>query len=80
MSTTDAPFLQGRAFIAASAYADLLPPHLVGEYLAAAVKVLQTSDATVPLKVAALKSVRKYVPGHHQLPFNPDLSSVVSAR
>lgn len=54
-----APFLQGRSFIAASEFAKFCPASLVGEYLSAAVAVLESSDAAAPVKVAALKAVRK---------------------
>ena len=59
MYCTAAPFLQGRSFIAASEFAKFCPASLVGEYLSAAVTVLESSDVAAPVKVAALKAVRK---------------------
>jgi hypothetical protein len=56
------PFLQGRAFVTASSYARLLPAPLMSQYLNAALEALESSGSGVPLKVAALKAVRKYVP------------------
>ncbi|KAG8810837.1 hypothetical protein FRC17_002742, partial [Serendipita sp. 399] len=60
LSEPGTPFLQGRAFVTASAYARVLPPALMGQYLAAAVEALESSTAGVPLKVAALKAVRNF--------------------
>ena len=57
----DCPFLQGRSFVFASQYASLLPTELAGHYMSAAVTVLETETAGVPLKVSAVKAIRKYV-------------------
>ncbi len=54
------PFLQGRAFVFASQYAKLLPSQLAGQYLDAAVQVLEASEAGVPVKVSAVKAIHKY--------------------
>ena len=55
------PFLQGRAFVFASQYAKLLPPQLAGQYLDAAVQVLEATEAGIPVKVSAVKAIHKYV-------------------
>jgi hypothetical protein len=55
------PFLQGRAFVTASTYSRLLPSDLITQYLTAALDALESSSSGVPLKVAALKAIRKYV-------------------
>ncbi|KAL7284955.1 hypothetical protein ACG7TL_000044 [Trametes sanguinea] len=47
---TQFPFLQGRAFVFASQYAKLLPGQLAGQYLDAAVQVLEASEASIPVK------------------------------
>ena len=63
--------MQGRAFVTASSYARILPPQLMGQYLTAAIGALESSTSGVPLKVAALKAVRKYVT-HVNLGVRPD--------
>lgn len=57
----ECPFLQGRAFVFASNFASFLPPALAGQYLQAAIHVLEAPDANVPVKVSAVKAIRKYV-------------------
>ncbi|KAI8980578.1 ARM repeat-containing protein [Trametes punicea] len=54
------PFLQGRAFVFASQYAKLLPGQLAGQYLDAAVHVLEASDASIPVKVSAVKAIHNF--------------------
>ena len=66
MSTVDSrkpahPFLQGRGFVFASQYAKLLPLQLAGQYLEAAIQVIESSEAGVPVKVSAVRAVHKYV-------------------
>lgn len=53
------PFLQGRAFVFASQYAKVLPLQSAGHYLDAAVQVLESNEAGVPVKVSAVKAVHK---------------------
>ena len=45
----------------ASQYAKLLPAQLAGQYLDAAVQVLEASEAGIPVKVSAVKAIHKYV-------------------
>jgi len=59
MYFTDSPFLQGRGFVFASQYSKLLPLQSAGHYLDAAVQVLESSEAGVPVKVSAVKAVHK---------------------
>ncbi|KAI0325407.1 ARM repeat-containing protein [Cubamyces sp. BRFM 1775] len=54
------PFLQGRAFVFASQYAKLLPAQLAGQYLDAAVQVLEASEAGIPVKVSAVKAIHNF--------------------
>jgi len=61
LTITGNPFLQGRAFVTASSYARILPPQLMSQYLSASLDALESSASGVPLKVAALKAIRKYV-------------------
>lgn len=54
------PFLQGRGFVFASQYAKLLPIQLAGQYLDAAIHVIEANEAGIPIKVSAVKAVHKY--------------------
>jgi importin-9 len=53
------PFLQGRAFVFASQYAKLLPSQLAGQYLDAAIQVIEASEAGIPVKISAIKAIHK---------------------
>lgn len=53
------PFLQGRGFVFASQYAKLLPLQLAGQYLDAAVQVIEAADAGIPVKISAVKAIHK---------------------
>lgn len=57
--STDTPFLQGRAFVFASHFASLLPEHLATQYLAAAVSALQSEAVSIPVKISAVKTIKK---------------------
>jgi len=59
--TLDCPFLQGRAFVFASNFATYLPAPLGGQYLHAAVETLEAPSASIPVKVSAVKAIRKSV-------------------
>lgn len=56
------PFLQGRGFVFASQFAQLLPLQSSGQYLEAAMHVIESNEASVPVKVSAIKAVHKWVP------------------
>lgn len=58
---SECPFLQGRSFVFASQYTRLLPSGFADQYLKAAVEVLEAPEATVPIKVSAVKAIQKYV-------------------
>lgn len=53
------PFLQGRAFVFASQFSELLPTQLAKQYLDAAISVLDSADASVPVKVSAVRALTK---------------------
>jgi importin-9 len=55
----DCPFLQGRSLVFASKYAKLVPRELAGQYLNAAVNVIETAEASIPIKVSAVKAIQK---------------------
>jgi len=59
MRLLEFPFLQGRAFVFASQFAKLLPLHIAGEYLETATRVLESSVASLPVKVSAVKAIHK---------------------
>ncbi|KAF8262244.1 armadillo-type protein [Lactarius quietus] len=54
------PFLQGRCLFLASRFADLLPTDVRGQYLDAAVQVIESSETEVPFKVSAVKSIQHF--------------------
>lgn len=56
---TEFPFAQGRAFVFASEYAQVLPTNLAEQYVRAAVEALKTTDGTIPVKISALKALNK---------------------
>jgi hypothetical protein len=57
----DTPFLQGRAFVFASQFAGLLPEQLASQYLGAAVNALESPSVGVPVKISAVKTIKKSV-------------------
>ncbi|KAI0082121.1 ARM repeat-containing protein [Panus rudis PR-1116 ss-1] len=54
------PFLQGRGFVFASQYTQLLPSELSGQYLNASLQVLESSDASLPVKISAIKAISNF--------------------
>ena len=59
--STETPFLQGRGFVFASQYAKILPEQLAGQYLSAAIEVMEQSEAGIPIKLSAVKAINKWV-------------------
>jgi len=57
----DFPFLQGRGFVFASQFARLLPLQMAGQYLEAAMHVIESNSAGIPVKISAVKAINKYV-------------------
>jgi len=55
----DFPFLQGRGFVFASQFAKLLPLQLAGQYLEAAMHVIESNSAGIPVKISAVKAIHK---------------------
>ncbi|OCF78060.1 hypothetical protein I204_02066 [Kwoniella mangroviensis CBS 8886] len=60
LSQSETPFLQGRAFVFASQFASLLSDALAGQYLGAAVHVLDSRDVSVPVKISAVKTIKNF--------------------
>ncbi|KAJ7823248.1 ARM repeat-containing protein [Mycena leptocephala] len=63
LSLSDFPFLQGRGFVFASQYAKLLPVQLAGQYIDAAIQVIEASEAGVPVKISAVRAVHNFFQG-----------------
>ncbi|KAF9078120.1 ARM repeat-containing protein [Rhodocollybia butyracea] len=63
LGQSEFPFLQGRGFVFASQYAKLLPVQLAGQYLDAAIHVIEANDASIPIKVSAVKAVHNFCVG-----------------
>jgi hypothetical protein len=57
----DFPFLQGRGFVFASQFARLLPLQMAGQYLEAAMHVIESNSAGIPVKISAVKAIHKCV-------------------
>ncbi|GAA6011372.1 hypothetical protein JCM10207_008317 [Rhodosporidiobolus poonsookiae] len=60
LSANDLPFLQGRAFVFASQFAEVLPQQLAKQYLDAAIHVLDVPEAGVPVKVSAVRALTNF--------------------
>ncbi|PPQ86958.1 hypothetical protein CVT25_009780 [Psilocybe cyanescens] len=50
----------GRGFVFASQYAKILPLQSAGHYLEAAIQVLESGEAGVPVKISAVKAVHNF--------------------
>ncbi|KAJ7070709.1 ARM repeat-containing protein [Mycena amicta] len=68
LGLADFPFLQGRGFVFASQYAKLLPVQLAGQYIDAAVQVIEASEAGVPVKISAVRAVHNFFQGANDGP------------
>ncbi|BGP06448.1 hypothetical protein JCM10049v2_002270 [Rhodotorula toruloides] len=60
LTASDVPFLQGRSFVFASQFAEILPQPLAKQYLEAAVQVLDSAEAGVPVKVSAVRALTNF--------------------
>ncbi|GAA6059323.1 hypothetical protein JCM10212_005903 [Sporobolomyces blumeae] len=60
LSAADVQFLQGRAFVFASQYAEALPAQLAKQYIDAAIRVLDAADAGIPVKVSAVRALTNF--------------------
>ncbi|KAJ4470827.1 ARM repeat-containing protein [Lentinula aciculospora] len=77
LGQSEFPFLQGRGFVFASQYAKLLPVQLAGQYLDAAIHVIEANEASIPIKVSAVKAVHNFCVGsddHALSPFIPRIA------
>ncbi|SNX84223.1 related to KAP114 - Member of the karyopherin-beta family, nuclear import [Melanopsichium pennsylvanicum] len=53
-------FLQGRAFVFASQFASSLPSELAVQFLDAAVNVIESDGASLPVKISAVRTVKNF--------------------
>ncbi|KAK7063933.1 ARM repeat-containing protein [Favolaschia claudopus] len=60
LGLSEFPFLQGRGFVFASQYAELLPVQMAGQYIEAAIHVIETGDAGAPVKLSAVRAVHNF--------------------
>ncbi|KAH8119757.1 ARM repeat-containing protein [Phellopilus nigrolimitatus] len=63
LSLSECPFLQGRSFVFASQYSKLLPSQLAGQYMVAAIDVLEAESAGIPIKISAVKAIQNFASG-----------------
>ncbi|TFY79832.1 hypothetical protein EWM64_g4180 [Hericium alpestre] len=57
LTLSECPFLQGRCLVFASRYAKLLPLNISGQYLDAALQVIESSETGIPFKISAVKAI-----------------------
>ncbi|GAA5825501.1 hypothetical protein JCM5353_005327 [Sporobolomyces roseus] len=60
LTASNVQFLQGRAFVFASQYAEALPSQLAKQYIDAAIQVLDTAEAGIPVKVSAVRALTNF--------------------
>ncbi|KAA1471630.1 ARM repeat-containing protein [Dentipellis sp. KUC8613] len=60
---SECPFLQGRCLVFASRYSKLLPTEVAGQYLDAAVQVIEASETGIPFKISAVKAIHNFCEG-----------------
>ncbi|EGO18981.1 hypothetical protein SERLADRAFT_418638 [Serpula lacrymans var. lacrymans S7.9] len=71
LNLSDHPFLQGRGFVFASQFAQLLPVEMVGQYLEAAIHVIESDAAGIPVKISAVKAVHNFCQGANDSALTP---------
>ncbi|KAI0045675.1 ARM repeat-containing protein [Auriscalpium vulgare] len=60
LTLSDYPFIQGRCLVFASRYAKLLPAETSGQYLEAAVQVIESGETGIPFKISAVKAIQHF--------------------
>ncbi|KAF7974899.1 hypothetical protein HWV62_11051 [Athelia sp. TMB] len=71
LSLSEFPFLQGRGFVFASQYTKLLPAQLAGQYLEAAIQVIESPNAGIPVKISAVKAIHNFCQGADDAALTP---------
>ncbi|KAF8870248.1 ARM repeat-containing protein [Mucidula mucida] len=70
------PFLQGRGFVFASQYAKLLPVQLAGQYIDAAVNVIESEEGSIPVKISAVRAVHNFCNGTDDAALTPFMARI----
>lgn len=78
LSQSNAPFLQGRAFVFASQFAGQLPTAVAEQYLGAAVQALAEPSTSVPVKISAVKTIKNFCRHVDQSVMGPQAGKVLS--
>ncbi|PBL00281.1 ARM repeat-containing protein [Armillaria gallica] len=76
LGLSDFPFLQGRGFVFASQYAKLLPIQLAGQYIDAAVQVIESNEGSIPVKISAVRAVHNFCNGTDDAALTPFMSRI----
>ncbi|KAG1779599.1 armadillo-type protein [Suillus placidus] len=76
LNQSDFPFLQGRGFVFASQFARLLPLQMAGQYLEAAMHVIESNSAGIPVKISAVKAIHNFCEGAEDSAITPFVSRI----
>ncbi|KZP10073.1 ARM repeat-containing protein, partial [Athelia psychrophila] len=76
LTLSEFPFLQGRGFVFASQYTKLLPAQLAGQYLEAAIQVIESPNAGIPVKISAVKAIHNFCEGADDAALVPFVSRI----
>ncbi|KIJ66488.1 hypothetical protein HYDPIDRAFT_174567 [Hydnomerulius pinastri MD-312] len=76
LNQAEFPFLQGRAFVFASQFAKLLPLQMAGQYLEAAMHVIESNASGIPVKVSAVKAVHNFCQGGEESALKPFVARI----
>ncbi|OCH92992.1 ARM repeat-containing protein [Obba rivulosa] len=78
LGISDAPFLQGRAFVFASRYASLLPTEVAGLYVNAAVEALENKSAPMCVGISAVMALHHFCSGVSHSVLLPFMSRIAN--
>ncbi|KAG1813959.1 armadillo-type protein [Suillus subaureus] len=76
LNQSDFPFLQGRGFVFASQFVRLLPLQMAGQYLEAAMHVIESNSAGIPVKISAVKAIHNFCEGAEDSAITPFVSRI----
>ncbi|KAG2358745.1 ARM repeat-containing protein [Suillus spraguei] len=76
LNQSDFPFLQGRGFVFASQFARLLPLQMAGQYLEAAMHVIESNSSGIPVKISAVKAIHNFCEGAEDSAITPFVSRI----
>ncbi|ETW86593.1 hypothetical protein HETIRDRAFT_456575 [Heterobasidion irregulare TC 32-1] len=63
VTLSECPFLQGRCLVFASRFAKLLSVDIAGQYLEAAIQVIESRETGIPFKISAVKAILHFCQG-----------------